>query len=287
MRNLLHDTLMAQMLRLDEAHPDGSAISPEEWAIVLPQDLPLKYRAPEQKQDSPCSLRAVPTQAILTQVPGPILQENITRRIEELQRGILLLERLDEKGNVTGYGTGFIITEDGYLLTCDHVVAGASRFRARLYYPGMVGGERWFEDCTVLEPTFKDIDMALLKINNAGGFVPLPLRQPEQPIGTTEEILICGYPFGVQLRIQQDRGFVPSVFMGSVSSVQAAGTEHERVFIDCAAKSGNSGSPVISMADGTVIGMLDASTTSQSGKLMEEINYFTPIRRAWERFIQR
>lgn len=286
-RNLLHDTLMAQMLRLDQAHPDGSTISPEEWAIVLPQDLPPKYRAPEQKQDRPCSLRAVPTQAILTQVPGPILQENITRRIEELQRGILLLERLDETGAVTGYGTGFIITEDGYLLTCDHVVAGASRFRARLYYPGMVGGERWFEDCTVLEPTFKDIDMALLKINNAGGFVPLPLRQPEQPIGTTEEILICGYPFGVQLRIQQDRGFVPSVFMGSVSSVQAAGTEHERVFIDCAAKSGNSGSPVISMADGMVIGMLDASTTSQSGKLMEEINYFTPIRRAWERFIQR
>ncbi|MGN1251080.1 MAG: serine protease, partial [Candidatus Spyradocola sp.] len=126
-----------------------------------------------------------------------------------------------------------------------------------------------------------------LKIDNADGFAPLPLRQPDQPIGATEEIMICGYPFGVQLRIDADRRFVPSVFMGTVSSVQAAGTDHERVFIDCAAKSGNSGSPVISRTDGTVIGMLDASHTNQSGKLVEELNFFTPIRMAWERFIRR
>ncbi len=283
-RNLLHDAIGAQMLRLDAQHPDHSPISEEEWAVLLPEDLPPKYRAaPAQQQ--PSSVHCIPGNALNFTAREPILPENANRSLNQVMQSIFLLQLLDKDGAVIGHGTGFAVTADGYLLTCCHVAKDAARIRARLYYPGMVGGERWFEDCTVLRPIFPDIDMALLKINGATGFVPLPLREASQPPLPSEEILICGYPFGTQLQINNDPNFEPSRFYGTISSIQAAGTDRERVFIDCAAKSGNSGSPVISRTDGRVIGMLDASTTKAHGKLVEEINYFTPIRMALERFV--
>ena len=128
--------------------------------------------------------------------------------------------------------------------------------------------------------------MAVVKINKAAGFVPLKLRKPDEPLNAAEAIIICGYPFGNQLRIDNDARFVPSHFFGTISSEQAKGTDAEKVFIGCEAKQGNSGSPVISRVDGKVVGVLRGSETNKSsGSLVEEINFFGPIRLAWNRFV--
>lgn len=285
-RTLMHDTLTHQMLRLDALHADGSPITDEEWAVLLPEDLPEKYRSTirEQKQSSN---RCIPTDKLTATPTNPIVPENLGSSVASIKQSIFLLQLLDQNRNPIGFGTGFAITEDGYLLTCSHIVKNAAFVRARLYYPGMIGGERWFEDCDILHPIYEDVDMAIIKINGATDFVPLPLRAPDAQLDTTEPIIICGYPFGDQLQSGDNPRFEPSVFYGSISSVQGNDTDAEKVFIDCEAKQDNSGNPVISRVDGRVIGILRGSETKQGAndKLAEEMYYFGPIRLAWERFV--
>lgn len=286
-RNLLRDAITEQMLRLDKQHNAGQPITEADWMVLLPEDLPIRYRS-SNREDGQSSIRCIPAHKIATTPACPILPENIDKEIARIRQSVFLLELQDENCTAIGFGTGFSITEDGYLLTCAHVVSKAVHARARLYYPGMVGGERWFDDCEILHPIFEDVDMAVVKIKNATGLVPLTLRSPDEGMSVAEDIVVCGYPFGDQLQINKDPHFVPSHFFGPLSSEQGKGTDAERVFIGCEAKQGNSGSPVISRIDGKVVGVLRGSETNeaQGGKLVEEMNFFGPIRLAWERFIE-
>lgn len=283
-RNLLHDAINHQLLRLDKLHPNNEPIPDEEMRVLLPEDIPNPPYRREMKRQGPSSRNAVPAAKLQNQQIKPIDPANIAFAYAEIEKSIVLLEMADEKGSVIGYGTGFFISEDGVVLTCDHVVKQASSARVRMYYRGMIGGERWFDDCEILRPSDSTIDMGLIKINHATGFQPLPLRPADEPIITGESTVIYGYPFGDALRIDNDPKYVPSVFNGSVASSQALGSDQETVMMNGEGKHGNSGSPVIAKADGRVIGVFSGSKPQKSGDLVEEINYFRPIRLAWKYF---
>lgn len=64
---------------------------------------------------------------------------------------------------------------------------------------------------------------------------------------------------------------------GYISSIQQH-NQAERVLLDISAKAGNSGSPVINLSTGKVIGILCGSIINQSCNLTEEINYMSPIK---------
>lgn len=284
-RNLLHDTLANQMMRLDNQY--GMNVPEEEWAVLLPEDLPEKYRSP-LKQEDESSIGCISESMLNTEPASPILPGMIVQTINDIRQSVFLLELMDKNHRSIGYGTAFSVTENGYLLTCAHVVKDAKFVRARLYYPGMVGGERWFEDCEILKPIFSDVDMAVVKLKNVTGLVPLKLRPSNETLYAGEQIVIVGYPFGNELQINGDPHFTSSHFCGSISSIQAQGQSQEIVYVDCAAKQGNSGSPVISFADGKVIGILCGSKTKQLNEVTtEELNAASPIRFAWDRFVKR
>lgn len=198
---------------------------------------------------------------------------------------VMLLEVIDENGNRKGSGTGFVITADGILLTCAHVVDKAERIRARLYNPGMMGGDtRWFE-CEILDPIQYDIDMALVKIENGGNFSPLPLRRTDEPAIEGEDMLLMGYPLPDKL--DKDYSRVKSVlYRGTVSSIQKEGTVSEIHIVQCEGKRGQSGSPVFSCNDGRVIGVFDGSYVAGDENLKEEMNHYRPIKLFWERMVQ-
>ena len=213
---------------------------------------------------------------------APIGSENTGAIMAELGRSVMLLE-VTRDGRVVGYGTGFVITEDGHLLTCAHVVRDADSVRARMYRPGMPGGPVFWFDCEILQPVRENIDMAVVHITNGSGFIPLNLRDADHPVGEAEATMVLGYPFGEALNPDLTK-LVHNHFLSRVFSVQNAGDDDERCYLFGNSKAGFSGSPVFSLLDGRVVGVFDGYKLLKNEKLTEEISYFTSIRLFWKFF---
>ncbi|MBQ4564507.1 MAG: AAA family ATPase, partial [Lachnospiraceae bacterium] len=147
-----------------------------------------------------------------------------------------------------GSGTAFLISPDGYALTCNHVIEGATEITARLRIPGRPGGDDSFHKCSVIN-TRKDLDIALIKLEGSS-FPYLKLATVDREIQKGEEFILSGYPFGE--RTVKDM----TMYNGYVASSDRQCDENgfTRYNINCEAKSGDSGAPIISLEDGCVIG---------------------------------
>ena len=167
-----------------------------------------------------------------------------------------------------GSGTGFLIHPDGYAITCNHVVEGAERIEAILR-PGHDGETH---PCAVVNRR-KDLDMALLKIEDVQDLPYLPMDQRPLSNIRGEEFELWGYPFGS--RTARDITNFPGSIASSNDQRDSFGLV--RMHIAGEAKQGNSGSPLISKKTGCVIGILMGSITSRGSQLTEEINGMRPI----------
>lgn len=180
----------------------------------------------------------------------------------------------------TGYGTAFLISPDGYALTCHHVIAGASKIEARFRMPGRPGGADSWHNCTVIN-TKTDLDIALIKLEGEN-FPYLALAPQDRVIQKGEDFILSGYPLGKRTAkdLTTFHGYVAS------SDKQTDDNGFIRYNINSEAKSGNSGAPIIALSDGRVIGILLGSMTERTSQILtEEINYMRPIQYFWEEFV--
>ncbi len=149
------------------------------------------------------------------------------------------------KQEVHGLGSGFIITDDGYIITNDHVVGNASKVVVSL-----TSGENYDAEIIGKDPVS---DIALLKIDRSG--------LPYVKIGNSDDVIIgewvvaLGNPFGL-FEVNQK----PTVTVGVISAtgmkLQAEQNRFYRKMLqtDAAINSGNSGGPLVNSV-GEVIGM--------------------------------
>lgn len=178
-------------------------------------------------------------------------------------------------------GTGFVISEDGYALTCAHVVEGAGDVYATVINGDgySIGDEEGFEvydagDGKVVYSN-SELDIALLKMEHYGsGFLPIEQRNILPELG--EEVVVFGYPLGYQM--PQSNFFGPNIsfYKGYVSSNQVK-NGNSVTFLDIDIKSGNSGSPVISIKTGKVIGIISGVKVGGNMMLKEKMPYMIPI----------
>jgi serine protease Do len=166
------------------------------------------------------------------------------------------------EGGSASVGSGFIISEDGYILTNAHVVAGADAVRVKLTskreYPAKVVG---------VDPY---TDVALLKID-ATGLRPVSVGNPAD-MEPGEWVAAIGAPFG----------FENSVTVGVVSAkgrLLPNGSYVPFIQTDVAVNPGNSGGPLFDTA-GRVIG-INSQIYSQTGGYMG-ISFAVPIDIAME-----
>ncbi len=160
----------------------------------------------------------------------------------------------------TATGTGFFITDDGYLISNYHVVKDATKVRL-LTSAGLI-------DATVVQVDAAN-DLALLKAD--GRFAPLPIViQPHRRnLGGT--VATVGFPdIGLQ-------GFAPKLAKGEIASLSGAGDDPRYFQISVPVQPGNSGGALVDER-GNVIGIvsakLDASAAlAMSGALPENVNY--------------
>jgi serine protease Do len=168
---------------------------------------------------------------------------------------------------VKGLGSGFIISEDGYILTNDHVAGNATKIEVEL-----TNGKKYNAK---LVGTDLVSDVALLKIDGD--------NFPSVKLGNSDDILIgewaiaLGNPFGL-FEISDK----PTVTVGVVSAVdmnlRAEEGRYYRGMIqtDAAINTGNSGGPLVNSL-GEVIGINSVIYTPNQGNI--GLGFAIPINR--------
>ena len=158
-------------------------------------------------------------------------------------------------------GSGFVITQDGYIVTNQHVVSGASSVNVTLYngdtYPAtVVGGD-------------SDYDVAVLKIN-ASGLQPVTLGESAD-VNVGDTVMAIGNPLG-ELTFSMSGGYVSSCNR----AINVDGTPFNMIQVDCSINPGNSGGPLFN-SYGEVIGIVSAKYSSYSNTTVEGIGFAIPI----------
>ena len=158
-------------------------------------------------------------------------------------------------------GTGFFITEDGYILTNHHVVDGASSVEVTLY-----SGESY--DAKVIGSD-KDYDIAVLKIDVTGA-TPVVLGNSSK-LAIGESVAAVGNPLG-ELTFSMSTGIVSCVNR----AINVDGTPFNMIQVDCSINPGNSGGPLFN-SYGEVVGIVSAKYSSYSNTTVEGIGFAIPI----------
>ena len=162
-----------------------------------------------------------------------LVQVRVNRAIESPAEG--------EGGTPEGRrasGSGFLIRQDGYLVTNAHVVSDAERIQVKL------SDGRRFEGRLVGQDD--RVDLALVKIEATG--LPVADLGDSNRLRVGELVLALGHPFG----LEQTVSFGIVSRKGAPLDVAAPGFDF--IQTDAAINPGNSGGPLVSMA-GEVIGV--------------------------------
>ena len=164
------------------------------------------------------------------------------------------------KGSQTkSSGSGFLITDNGYLVTCHHVIAGGRRIVVKVdknQYPARVVRD---------DPKN---DLALLKID--GAFQPLAFAgQRSASLG--QEVFTIGYPDPIL------QGVSAKFTKGEISSLAGIRDDEKLYQISVPVQPGNSGGALLDLngnVTGVIVAMLDAKTAfAVSGSLPQNVNY--------------
>lgn len=163
--------------------------------------------------------------------------------------GVVLIRNYDKTTatnmDLSGTGTGFFLTADGFILTNAHVIEDAKAVRVELY------------DGTLLKASIVGCDtrtdIAVLHVDG-DGYNALPIGDSDAAkIG--EFIMTIGHPTGEKLDFTATFGII-----GSVNRrINIDGITNEYIQIDAAINPGNSGGPLFDM-NGNVIGINSAKT---------------------------
>ena len=160
-------------------------------------------------------------------------------------------------------GSGFIITEDGYIVTNHHVIADASSVTVTLHDGTTYDAEVVGSD--------ESNDVALLKIE-ATGLHCAPIGDSDQ-VAVGEQVAAIGNPLG-ELTFSMTVGYVSALDR----AINTDGTPINMLQTDASINSGNSGGPLFDM-NGNVIGITTAkySGSTSSGTSIEGIGFAIPI----------
>lgn len=173
---------------------------------------------------------------------------NTYNPLEELLFGSSGGQEKRESGSL---GSGFVVSEDGYIVTNNHVVNNADEI-----YVKFTDGREYL---TKLVGTSPEVDIAILKIESSEKFKPLEFADSDK-IQIGQWSIAFGNPLGLN----------DSMTVGIISAAgrSSLGIEEIENFIqtDAAINQGNSGGPLVDI-NGKVIGVNTAILSTSGGSV--------------------
>ena len=156
-------------------------------------------------------------------------------------------QQAPQKRKSTALGSGFVISEDGIVITNNHVIQGSEGILVRFT------NDKEYE--AKLIGTDPVSDIAVLKINSKDKFKPVPLGDSGKArVG--DWVLAIGNPFGLG-------GTVTSGIISAINRDINMGRYDNFIQTDASINQGNSGGPLFNL-QGEVVG-INTAIFSQSG----------------------
>ncbi len=253
----------------------ANALTPDEPALTPEDNRPLSF-ADLAEQVSPAVVNITTT----TMVAAGLGPEGM------VPEGSPFEDFFEDFGGPNGgapqrsqaLGSGFVISDDGYIVTNNHVIEGADEIQIEFF-----SGETM--DATLVG-TDPNTDIALLKVDGTD----LPYVEFGDSNGTDAEVgdwvLAMGNPLG--------QGFSISAGIVSARGRELAGTYDDYIQTDAAINRGNSGGPLFDM-NGQVIGVNTAILSPTGGSIgigfamssdvvtdvVDQLREFGETRRGW------
>ena len=179
--------------------------------------------------------------------------------------------------SASALGAGFVISEDGYVVTNNHVIAGADEIEVEFIngdiFPAKIVG------------TDANIDIAVLKIDADNPFEYVAFGNSDVArVG--DWVMAMGNPLG--------QGFSVSAGIISARNRELSGPYDDYIQTDAAINRGNSGGPLFNM-DGEVIGVNTAIISPSGGSIglgfsmasntvdpvVNQLKEYGEVRRGW------
>lgn len=164
----------------------------------------------------------------------------------------------------SGAGSGVIISQDGYILTCAHVVSGATSVKVQLN-----GSDESYDATVVGQDSTSDI--AVLKID-ATGLTPAVIGDSDA-LAVGEVAVAVGNPLGTLSNTVTD-GIVSALNR----QVTVQNNDMTLIQTDASISPGNSGGGLFN-ANGELIGIVNAKSSSSDA---EGLGFAIPINTAME-----
>lgn len=239
--NALMALALGMALMLVAAMPTRAASAPESFADLA-------------EQVSPAVVNITTSTLIATSSDSrPILPEGSP--FEEFFKDFL-----DRQGQGQGedgpqqrrsqaLGSGFVISEDGFIVTNNHVIEGADEIKVEF-----TDGKVLAAKVVGADPV---VDIAVLKVE-ADSALPYVSFGDSDVMRVGDWVLAVGNPLG--------QGFSVSAGIVSARSRELSGTYDDFLQTDAAINRGNSGGPLFNM-DGQVIGVNTAILSPNGGSI--------------------
>lgn len=141
------------------------------------------------------------------------------------------------------WGSGFLITDSGYILTNSHIVDNSKKIVVKYgdnEYNAELIGQDYLMDVAVIKISPKE--------NLKEKFIYIDINDIKEKINIGEDIVIIGNPYNYGLSVS--RGIVSAV----ERTVVGSSTIVKSIQTDAAIESGNSGGPVFNLA-GDIVGL--------------------------------
>jgi hypothetical protein len=153
-------------------------------------------------------------------------------------------------------GSGMVVDESGYVLTCNHVVDNVQT--ATIVF---TSGEQYVG--TVVERD-ETRDLAIIEIATGGVGLPTVTLGNSAGLGIGQDVIAIGYSLGLEGEVTVSRGIISAFrIIDDVNYIQT----------DAALNPGNSGGPLINLK-GEVVGMADFKVVSEA---VEGMNFAIAI----------
>ena len=164
---------------------------------------------------------------------------------------------------VEGIGSGFIINEEGYILTNYHVIQGAQEISVTLS-----------NDVTTTAQVVnydENQDVAMIKITDENVEIPETVELGDSDaLQPGEEVIAIGTPLSTELSSTVTKGIISAT---SRSVAVESGVTMNLIQTDAAINAGNSGGPLVN-TKGEVVGI---NSSKISGEAVEGIGFSIPI----------
>lgn len=159
----------------------------------------------------------------------------------------------------TSFGTGFFVSENGFIVTNHHVIEGASKILVDHL------GKKYYAKISKVD---KYNDIALLQVQ---GKFPFLNCQNSEEVKLGENIYAIGFPN------PDIQGVSPKVSNGIISSLAGLEDDPRHFQISAAIQPGNSGGPLLS-THGKVVGVITSTLSPifmarKTGSLPQNVNF--------------